>query len=218
MTLAETFGLVNVAICAASVMPAVRAAIIGVAKSAKAVIKAKKAEKIASLAAEASKMTKNAANTLDAFSDTMRVAEKYGKSAIKSADNIISEAGSKVIKALETGGDVGKEASKAVKSAESAVSAGGLRLSTKVDDAADALKTADFYAGLKGVARSLDEYDAFVESGSKTTTGIENLLRNRPELTGTTREKLLATVQDSELSKIVDELINDLESAIGLFN
>lgn len=64
MTLAETFGLVNVAIGVASVMPAVRAAIIGVVKSAKAVIKARKAEKIASLAAKASRMTKNAANTL----------------------------------------------------------------------------------------------------------------------------------------------------------
>lgn len=108
------------------------------AKNAKAIIKLKKAQKIASLAAEASRMTKQAANTLDTFSDTMRVAEKYGKTVVKSADNIRGDVGSKVVKALETGGDVGKEASKAVKSAESAVSAGGLRLSTKVDDAADA--------------------------------------------------------------------------------
>ena len=32
------------------------------------------------------------------------------------------------------------------------------------------------------------------------------MLNNRAELTGTTREKLLSTVQDSELSKIVNEL------------
>ena len=42
------------------------------------------------------------------------------------------------------------------------------------------------------------------ESGSET--GIENLLNNRPELIGTTREKLLATIQDSELASIVNEL------------
>ena len=35
---------------------------------------------------------------------------------------------------------------------------------------------------------------------------IDSLLDARPELTGSTREKLLATVQDSELSKIVNEL------------
>lgn len=35
---------------------------------------------------------------------------------------------------------------------------------------------------------------------------IDSLLDGRPELTGSTREKLLATVQDPELSKIVNEL------------
>ena len=35
---------------------------------------------------------------------------------------------------------------------------------------------------------------------------IDSLLDARPELTGSTREKLLTTVQDSELSKIVNEL------------
>ena len=35
---------------------------------------------------------------------------------------------------------------------------------------------------------------------------VASLLEGRPELTGSTREKLLATVQDSELSKIVNEL------------
>ncbi len=41
---------------------------------------------------------------------------------------------------------------------------------------------------------------------SISTTGIENLLNNRPELTGTTKEKILSTVQEPELSKIVNEL------------
>lgn len=35
---------------------------------------------------------------------------------------------------------------------------------------------------------------------------IDSLLDGRPELTGSTRDKLLATVQDPELSKIVKEL------------
>ncbi len=35
---------------------------------------------------------------------------------------------------------------------------------------------------------------------------IANLLDERPELTGTTRDKLLATVQDAELKKIINEL------------
>ena len=162
----------NAAICAASALPAVGAVIAGVVKSAKAIVKVKKAQKIASLAAEASRMTKQAANTLDTFSDTMRVAEKYGKTAVKSADNIIGDVGSKVVKALETGGDVGKEASKAVKSAESAVSAGGLRLSTMVDDAADALKTADtagvggcFVAGTKVKTKDGEKNIEDVETG-----------------------------------------------------
>ena len=153
----------NAAICAASALPAIGAVVVGVAKSAKAVIKAKKAAEIASLAAEASRMTKKAADTLDTFSDTMRVAEKYGKGAIKSADNILADVGGKLAKALETGGDFGKEASKAAKSAEAA---GMLRLSTKADDAADALKVTDFYAGPKGVARSLEEYDAAVKGAN----------------------------------------------------
>ncbi|MDD6071895.1 MAG: polymorphic toxin-type HINT domain-containing protein, partial [Clostridiales bacterium] len=162
----------NAALCAASAIPAVGAAIAGVAKGAKAIIKAKKAEKIASLAAEASRMTRKAADTLDTFSDTMRVAQKYGKGAVKSADNIISDVGSKVMKAMETGGDLGKEASKAVKSAESAVSAGGLKLSTKVDDAADMLKTADaagvggcFVAGTKVKTEDGEKNIEDVETG-----------------------------------------------------
>lgn len=35
---------------------------------------------------------------------------------------------------------------------------------------------------------------------------IDSLLNGRPELTGSTREKLLATVQNPELRKIVNEL------------
>ena len=47
---------------------------------------------------------------------------------------------------------------------------------------------------------------AAYQGGSKTSTEIGNLLNKRAELTGTTREKLLSTVQDSELAKIVNEL------------
>lgn len=45
-----------------------------------------------------------------------------------------------------------------------------------------------------------------VEGGAYASpNSVDNLLSGRPELTGSTRDKLLATVQDSELSKIVNE-------------
>lgn len=62
---------------------------------------------------------------------------------------------------------------------------------------------------VKGAGRTDDVIEGAAKTskgGSKTSTGIENLLNNRAELTGTTREKLLSTVQDSELAKIVNEL------------
>lgn len=44
-----------------------------------------------------------------------------------------------------------------------------------------------------------------IKSGSGSDS-IQQLLGNRPELTGNTRDKLLSTVQNSDLSKIVNEL------------
>ena len=117
----------NAAICAASAIPAVGAAIIGVAKSAKAVIKAKQAEKIASLAAEASRMTKNSANTLDAFSDTMKAVSKWGDNPLKLVDGVTTETASKALKARETGGAFAKESQKAVWEMKAVVGADGIR-------------------------------------------------------------------------------------------
>ena len=46
-----------------------------------------------------------------------------------------------------------------------------------------------------------------LEGGSYASPNkVDSLLDGRPELTGSTRDKLLATVQDPELSKIVNEL------------
>jgi len=53
-------------------------------------------------------------------------------------------------------------------------------------------------------AKNLD--DLLGGSRYASPNKIDALLAGRPELTGTTRDKLLATVQDSELCKIVNEL------------
>ncbi len=68
-------------------------------------------------------------------------------------------------------------------------------------------KAAIQYGDKKGVKYiGKDAAKEVSKGGSETITGIENLLNNRHELTGTTREKLLATVQDSQLYKIFNEL------------
>ena len=51
-------------------------------------------------------------------------------------------------------------------------------------------------------AGSCAEYSSAVNNTSEVT----NLLNKMPELTGTTRDKLLSSVQDSELRGIVDQL------------
>ena len=64
----------------------------------------------------------------------------------------------------------------------------------KVDDVADAVKT-------------VNRIEDLVNNGRYATPEkISSLLDRRPELTGSTREKLLATVQGQELNKIVNEL------------
>ena len=72
----------------------------------------------------------------------------------------------------------------------------------KVDEVADAA------GDLTGVERNvINKIDEGIESGKYASPNkIDSLLDGRPELTGSTREKLLATVQDQELSKIVNEL------------
>lgn len=60
------------------------------------------------------------------------------------------------------------------------------------------LKMRDIFSNNPAVRNAL-------ESGSGSDS-IQQLLGNRPELTGNTRDKLLSTVQNSDLSKIVNEL------------
>ena len=57
------------------------------------------------------------------------------------------------------------------------------------------------------VASGTNIIDDVIKGGTHASPNkIDTLLDGRPELTGSTRDKLLATVQDSELSKIVNEL------------
>mgnify|MGYP006874693075 CR=1 FL=1 len=115
-------------------------------------MKAKKAAKIASLAAEASEMTRKAGNTLDTISDTMKAASKWGDNPLKLADGITAEAGSKAMKALETGGDFAKESNKAVWEMKAVVGADGVKLSTSADTSASLFKNG--FAKTDGVAKS----------------------------------------------------------------
>ena len=142
----------NAALCAVSFIPAVGSVIVGVAKSAKAIMKARKAEKILSLAKESCRMTKNAANTLDTFTDTMRAASKWGDNPLKLVDGITAEAGSKAVRALETGGDFAKESKKAVWEMKAVSGGNGIRLKTSVDEGASLFKQG--FAGTNGVAKS----------------------------------------------------------------
>ena len=153
----------NAVLCALSAIPAVGSAIAGVVKSTKAVVKAKKAAKIASLAAEASEMTRKAGNTLDTISDTMKAASKWGDNPLKLADGITAEAGSKAMKALETGGDFAKESNKAVWEMKAVVGADGVKLSTSADTSASLFKNG--LAKTDGVAKS-------AKSAKKSNTGF----------------------------------------------
>ncbi len=97
-------------------------------------------------------MTKNAANTLDTFTDTMKAAAKWGDNPLKLVDGITAETGSKAMKALETGGDFAKESKKAVWEMKAVSGADGIRLKTSVDESVSFFKQG--FAGTDGVAKS----------------------------------------------------------------
>ena len=95
-------------------------------------------------------------------------------------------------------------------------------LNGALDDAGEIGRIADDVADLK-VGKSLGKVKSrgdglplecnlqFFASGSKTSYGkssgnISELLENRPELTGTNREKLLSMVQDSKLAAFINEV------------
>ena len=155
----------NAVICGASAIPFVGTAIAGVAKGAKAISKIKKTTQLLGLAAEGGKIIKNAANATDAISDTLKVVAKHGSDTFKYADEVADEFVTKTMKALETGGDFGQEASKLAKNMDELASPGAVKLSTKADEAADALKATD--AG--GVAKKIIPD---VEGGSSSVKRI----------------------------------------------
>lgn len=69
----------NAVLCAVAVIQIVGSAIVGADKGTKAVVKAKKAEKILELAEESCKMTRNASDRFDVFSDVMKVLSMWGQ-------------------------------------------------------------------------------------------------------------------------------------------
>ena len=168
----------NAALCAAAFIPVAGSVIVGAVKSAKAVIKAKKAEKILFLAKESCKMTKNAANTLDTFTDTMKAAAKWGDNPFKLVDGITAETGSKAMKALETGGDFAKESKKAVWEMKAVSGADGIRLKTSVDESVSFFKQG--FAGTDGVAESAKSVGKS-GSGTDIIKGIGYMMIKRKE-------------------------------------
>ncbi len=130
----------NAALCAVAVIPIAGSAIAGAAKGTKAVVKAKKAEKILELAEESCKMTRNASDRLDVFSDVMKASSKWGNSTVKLMDGITAETGSRAIKALETGGDFGRESKRAVQELKAVAGAEGIHLKPSVSRKVDVFK------------------------------------------------------------------------------
>ncbi len=98
-------------------------------------------------------MTKNVANTLDTFTDTMKAAARWGDNLLKLVDGITAETSSKAMKALETGGDFAKESKKAVWEMKAVSGADGIRLKTSVDESVSFFKQG--FAGTDGVAKSV---------------------------------------------------------------
>ncbi|MBQ7972284.1 MAG: hypothetical protein IJ291_02355, partial [Lachnospiraceae bacterium] len=75
---------------------------------------------------------------------------------------------------------------------------------TNVDEVSELTKLDD---GLDVITNKNSLGVVDIEGGLDASPNkIDSLLDGRPELTGSTRDKLLATVQDPELSKIVNEL------------
>ena len=146
----------NAALCAVAVIPIAGSAIAGAAKGTKAVVKAKKAEKILELAEESCKMTRNASDRLDVFSDVMKASSKWGNSPVKLMDGITAETGSRAIKALETGGDFGRESKRAVQELKAVAGAEGIHLKPSVSRKVDVFKD------------SFVKTEKKVKSGSKT--------------------------------------------------
>ena len=159
----------NAALCAVAVIPIAGSAIAGAAKGTKAVVKAKKAEKILELAEESCKMTRNASDRLDVFSDVMKASSKWGNSPVKLMDGITAETGSRAIKALETGGDFGRESKRAVQELKAVAGAEGIHLKPSVSRKVDVFKDSFVKTekAVKGGSKATGTYGDLVSSGQK---------------------------------------------------
>ena len=85
-------------------------------------------------------MTQNASDRLDVFSDVMKASSKWGNSPVKLMDGIKAETGSRAIKALETGGDFGRESKRAVQELKAVAGAEGIHLKPSVSRKVDVFK------------------------------------------------------------------------------
>ncbi len=138
-------------------------------------------------------MTKNAANTLDTFTDTMKAAAKWGDNPFKLVDGITAETGSKAMKALETGGDFAKESKKAVWEMKAVSGADGIRLKTSVDESVSFFKQG--FAGTDGVAKGARKSGSGSYYFRGTTEGYAgNSALQRLEITPTSTDPLVSTV------------------------
>ena len=132
---------VNAGLCLVSFIPAVGSAIVGVAKSAKAVKKLKTAEKVASFVAENGKNIRTASHMTEITHDTMKVIGECGSDTLKVVDGLSVNASYKGIRMLETGSDsAAKGAKKAIWEIQEAVGSEGIKFSTRVEESALALK------------------------------------------------------------------------------
>ncbi len=172
----------NAALCAVAVIPIAGSAIAGAAKGTKAVVKAKKAEKILELAEESCKMTRNASDRLDVFSDVMKASSKWGNSPVKLMDGITAETGSRAIKALETGGDFGRESKRAVQELKAVAGAEGIHLKPSVSRKVDVFKD------------SFVKTEKAVKGGSKT-----NNITTKPDYIVTPEGVAMPTDKDFNL-------------------
>ena len=132
---------VNAGLCLVSFIPVAGSAIVGVAKSAKALKKLKTAEKVASFVAENGKNIRTASHMTEITHDTMKVIGECGSDTLKVVDGLSVNASYKGIRMLETGSDsAAKGAKKAIWEIQEAVGSEGIKFSTRVEESVQALK------------------------------------------------------------------------------
>ncbi len=146
-------------------------------------------------------LTGLASDRLDVFSDVMKASSKWGNNPVKLMDGIKAETGAKAIKALETGGDFGRESKRAVQELKAVAGAEGIHLKPSVSRKVDVFK------------------DSFVTT-EKAVKGGSYTLKNKTTLWGQQKyvtEDGLNTVKQHLSGDLADEfndaMISRLESA-----